>query len=96
MWVWYVVMVICLAPSRLDQDEEGVIPVTESPESSHPEVITMPSRFEKSQDKGYIDVWWLYDDGGECVLLCPLVTPPYRSSHTPPLLALSQQEVEEL
>lgn len=30
-----------------------------------PEIITMPSRFEKVQDRGYIDVWWLYDDGGK-------------------------------
>ena len=30
-----------------------------------PEIITMPSRFEKVQEKGFIDVWWLYDDGGE-------------------------------
>ena len=29
-----------------------------------PELVTMPSRFEKVQEKGYIDVWWLYDDGG--------------------------------
>lgn len=30
-----------------------------------PEIITMPSRFEKVQEKGFIDVWWLYDDGGQ-------------------------------
>ena len=24
----------------------------------------MPSRFDQVQEKGYIDVWWLYDDGG--------------------------------
>ena len=30
-----------------------------------PEIVTMPSRFEEKQEKGYIDVWWLYDDGGE-------------------------------
>ncbi len=29
-----------------------------------PEVISMPSRFETVQQKGNIDVWWLYDDGG--------------------------------
>ncbi len=29
-----------------------------------PEIITMPSRFERVQEKGFIDVWWLYDDGG--------------------------------
>ena len=32
---------------------------------SSPEIVTMPSRFEKDQEKGFIDVWWLYDDGGE-------------------------------
>lgn len=31
-----------------------------------PEItITLPSRFEKKQEAGFIDVWWLYDDGGE-------------------------------
>ena len=29
-----------------------------------PDIITMPSRFETPQGRGYIDVWWLYDDGG--------------------------------
>ena len=29
-----------------------------------PELVTMPSRFEKVQEKGTIDVWWIYDDGG--------------------------------
>lgn len=29
------------------------------------EVVTMPSRFAQSQGKGFIDVYWLYDDGGE-------------------------------
>ena len=29
-----------------------------------PELVTMPSRFEKTQKKGTIDVWWIYDDGG--------------------------------
>ena len=28
------------------------------------ELITMPSRFEERQQAGFIDVWWLYDDGG--------------------------------
>ena len=28
------------------------------------ELITMPSRFEERQGVGFIDVWWLYDDGG--------------------------------
>ena len=34
-------------------------------EDTTPEIITMPSRFENKQDKGNIDVWWLYDDGGK-------------------------------
>ena len=34
-----------------------------------PEIITMPSRFEKKQEKGFIDVWWLYDDGGWIIVL---------------------------
>lgn len=32
--------------------------------SSTEELITMPSRFEERQQAGFIDVWWLYDDGG--------------------------------
>ena len=34
-----------------------------------PELVTMPSRFESVQKKGNLDVWWLYDDGGEYVCL---------------------------
>lgn len=30
------------------------------------EVVTMPSRFAQPQGKGFIDVYWLYDDGGGC------------------------------
>ena len=33
-------------------------------EDTTPEIITMPSRFDHVQEKGNIDVWWLYDDGG--------------------------------
>lgn len=29
-----------------------------------PEIVTMRSRFENVQEKGNIDVWWIYDDGG--------------------------------
>ena len=53
----------------MDLDDDGrasqqsSLPV-EGPEWEVPEIITMPSRFEQIQDKGYIDVWWLYDDGG--------------------------------
>ncbi|XP_064390223.1 solute carrier family 12 member 3-like isoform X2 [Halichondria panicea] len=55
---------------RLDQDgEDPALADQESAESSHPEIVTMPSRFEKSQEKGFIDVWWLYDDGGLAILL---------------------------
>ena len=42
-----------------EEEEEG------SHEDSAPEIITMPSRFDQVQEKGYIDVWWLYDDGGK-------------------------------
>jgi hypothetical protein len=34
-----------------------------------PELVTMPSRFEQVQQKGTIDVWWIYDDGGLAILL---------------------------
>ena len=48
------------APSTLHEEEVEQVP----------ELITMPSRFEKVQEKGYIDVWWLYDDGGmACIML---------------------------
>ncbi len=33
-----------------------------TPEMS--EIMSLPSRFEKKQESGHIDVWWLYDDGG--------------------------------
>ena len=33
-----------------------------------PELVTMPSRFEMVQQKGTIDVWWIYDDGGLSLL----------------------------
>lgn len=36
----------------------------ETQNSSTEELITMPSRFEERQQSGFIDVWWLYDDGG--------------------------------
>ncbi len=32
-----------------------------------PEIMSLPSRFEKKQESGHIDVWWLYDDGGRNV-----------------------------
>ncbi len=53
-------------PFRLDQEGEDpdLVIEEESAESSHPDIVTMPSRFEKSQERGFIDVWWLYDDGG--------------------------------
>ena len=34
------------------------------------EVVTMPSRFAQPQGKGFIDVYWLYDDGGGCRASC--------------------------
>ena len=38
--------------------------------SSTEELITMPSRFEERQQAGFIDVWWLYDDGGWQSVVC--------------------------
>lgn len=43
-----------------DEQEEN-----ETKDSSTEELITMPSRFEERQGAGFIDVWWLYDDGGK-------------------------------
>jgi hypothetical protein len=51
-----------------EEEEEG----EGSHEDSAPEIITMPSRFDQVQEKGYIDVWWLYDDGGKTKM--PLIT----------------------
>jgi len=60
--------VILVYSHRLVLDDELIEPVPPSPphEEVEPvqELITMPSRFESVQEKGYIDVWWLYDDGG--------------------------------
>ena len=49
-----------------DELSESAAPPTPHEEEVEqvPELVTMPSRFEKVQEKGYIDVWWLYDDGG--------------------------------
>ncbi|XP_065911797.1 solute carrier family 12 member 2-like [Dysidea avara] len=41
----------------------------ETKDDSTEELITMPSRFEERQGSGFIDVWWLYDDGGLAILL---------------------------
>lgn len=30
-----------------------------------PQLLNELTHFRKKQDKGYVDVWWLYDDGGE-------------------------------
>lgn len=45
-----------------NQPEDGEEAGTSN--SSTEELITMPSRFEERQQAGFIDVWWLYDDGG--------------------------------
>lgn len=50
-------------------NDAGELDSTDNPEveprGSTYEVVTMPSRFAQSQGKGFIDVYWLYDDGGE-------------------------------
>lgn len=54
------------------------------------DVINSLSQFTRKQRKGTIDVWWLYDDGGEILtylapkLLITMVT-LYRSYHADPL-----------
>lgn len=37
-----------------------------------PELAKM-TQFERRQKKGYIDVWWLYDDGGKEQGACTLL-----------------------
>lgn len=49
----------------LGSSEQAALPEPEVALESAPEIITMPSRFEEKQDKGNIDVWWLWDDGGK-------------------------------
>ncbi len=53
--------------SEEDQAEERAPSIPGHEEGVSPELITMPSRFETAQEKGNIDVWWLYDDGGTCM-----------------------------
>jgi len=55
-------------PTRTSEIAEGEVDSTDNQEAesrSTYEVVTMPSRFAQSQGKGFIDVYWLYDDGGE-------------------------------
>ena len=55
-------------PTRTNEVVEGEVDSTDNQEAesrSTYEVVTMPSRFAQSQGKGFIDVYWLYDDGGE-------------------------------
>ena len=62
------VMYVMMCRLEFDEEEQaGRLQEEETAESSNPEIITMPSRFEKTQDRGFIDVWWLYDDGGKSV-----------------------------
>ena len=61
---------VCLSLSRLDfeEEEEGGgrrASLAPSLPQEAPELVTMPSRFEQVQQKGTIDVWWIYDDGGK-------------------------------
>lgn len=61
-----VLILLCVSALRLNLDD---LPTNEAEqevlqEDDTPEIITMPSRFDQVQEKGYIDVWWLYDDGG--------------------------------
>ena len=51
-----------------DSDSESE-PETETKDSSNPVSI-----FSLPQDRGTIDVWWLYDDGGLALLLPHLLT----------------------
>ena len=55
-----------------------------------PEIITMPSRFEQKQEKGFIDVWWLYDDGGR------MIVPVYLEVHLLLLTPIHNSCLEDL
>ena len=54
-------------PTRLEFEDGGerTASMASSAAREGPELVTMPSRFEKVQQRGTIDVWWIYDDGGE-------------------------------
>jgi hypothetical protein len=46
-----------------DDDDDDKLPKT----PSTPDIDTVDvDRFYHRQKKGFIDVWWLFDDGGEC------------------------------
>lgn len=40
------------------------------------ELLTDMNRFHERIEKGFIDVWWLYDDGGLTLLVAYLLTQP--------------------
>ena len=62
----------------MDFDDEVVAEPGQEEEDLREDIaqeITMPSRFDQVQNKGYIDVWWLYDDGGDvlCIACCETI-----------------------
>ena len=60
----------------MDFDDEEVAEPEQEEEDLREDIaqeITMPSRFDQVQSKGYIDVWWLYDDGGDVPCVSALV-----------------------
>ncbi len=69
-------------------------------------LVEASSQFKKKQDKGTIDVWWLFDDGGEhgrVLLFCPvwsgvmlMVSVFCRSHASPALYSDHEEEVERL
>ena len=52
-----------------DEPSEPPASLAQEEVDTPPELITMPSRFEQVQERGYIDVWWIYDDGGQYKLM---------------------------
>jgi solute carrier family 12 sodium/potassium/chloride transporter 2 len=67
-----------LSEGRLEFEEWGRrSSVTSAARELGRELVTMPSRFEQVQQRGTIDVWWIYDDGGLAILL------PYLLSRHP-------------
>ena len=66
--------------------------------SNTEELITMPSRFEERQPAGFIDVWWLYDDGGTIVInsVIHFHSIPLRFGHSTAVPVGTTQPMEEL
>jgi Solute carrier family 12 len=59
-----------------DDDLEGAEEIEAQKQSCMKDVETPPqnvSRFDHKQKKGFVDVWWLFDDGGKFDLILTIM-----------------------